>query len=125
MKAISIRQPWASLIVAGYKTIENRTWDTGYRGPLLIHAGKRWDTDWESSRRVVLDHIHCIKETLGELPVGGIIGRVDLVHVIEASSDPYWIGPFGFVLARPIALPFKPWTGRLQLFDVPSAAIRR
>jgi len=38
MKTISIRQPFASLICRGIKTIENRSWDTTYRGKLLIHA---------------------------------------------------------------------------------------
>jgi hypothetical protein len=38
MKVILIRQPYASLICWGIKTIENRTWDTSYRGRLLIHA---------------------------------------------------------------------------------------
>lgn len=40
MKALTIRQPWASLIAAGVKTIETRSWSTKYRGPLAIHAGK-------------------------------------------------------------------------------------
>ncbi|MCB2188832.1 MAG: ASCH domain-containing protein [Deltaproteobacteria bacterium] len=38
MKCLSIRQPWASLIVAGMKDVENRSWATKYRGPVLIHA---------------------------------------------------------------------------------------
>ena len=40
MKAITIKQPWASLIVAGIKDIENRTWKTSFRGRVLIHAAK-------------------------------------------------------------------------------------
>jgi len=40
MKALTISQPYASLIASGEKWIENRTWPTNYRGPLLIHAGK-------------------------------------------------------------------------------------
>ena len=46
MKAITIRQPWASLIVSldqngrPLKSVETRSWKTGYRGPLAIHAGK-------------------------------------------------------------------------------------
>ena len=40
MRALTIRQPWASLIAAGMKTIETRSWSTKYRGPLAIHAGK-------------------------------------------------------------------------------------
>ncbi|MHC4397428.1 MAG: ASCH domain-containing protein [Planctomycetota bacterium] len=41
MKAISVRQPWASMIAGGEKTIETRTWQTDYRGPLLIVSSKR------------------------------------------------------------------------------------
>lgn len=40
MKAITIKQPWASLIVEGIKDIENRTWKTNFRGRILIHAGE-------------------------------------------------------------------------------------
>lgn len=40
MKALTISQPYASLIASGEKWIENRTWPTSYRGPLAIHAGK-------------------------------------------------------------------------------------
>ena len=40
MKAITVRQPWASLIAAGVKTIETRSWRTDYRGPIAIHAGR-------------------------------------------------------------------------------------
>jgi len=43
MKILSIRQPWAALIVSGAKDVENRTWPTRYRGPLLVHAAKRSD----------------------------------------------------------------------------------
>ena len=39
LKAISIRQPWAWLIVNGYKDVENRIWATSLRGRVLIHAG--------------------------------------------------------------------------------------
>lgn len=40
-KALTLHQPWASLIALGVKTIETRSWSTKYRGPLAIHAGKR------------------------------------------------------------------------------------
>ena len=41
--ALSIRQPWAWLIVNGYKDIENRDWKTHYRGRFYVHAGKQFD----------------------------------------------------------------------------------
>lgn len=44
MKAITIKQPFASLIAAGLKEYEFRTWKTSYRGKVLIHAGKASDT---------------------------------------------------------------------------------
>ena len=44
MKIITIKQPWATLIAAGYKKYEFRSWKTKYRGPLLIHAGKGIDS---------------------------------------------------------------------------------
>ncbi|REF00241.1 ASCH domain-containing protein [Thermomonospora umbrina] len=47
MKALTIRQPWAWAIVHGGKTIENRTWQTFYRGPLAIHAGTGVGNRWE------------------------------------------------------------------------------
>lgn len=40
MKALSIKQPWASLVAAGHKTVECRTWKTSYRGPILICSSK-------------------------------------------------------------------------------------
>lgn len=45
MKVLSIRQPWAWLIVNGHKDVENRTWDSYYRGPLLIHASSAKNGD--------------------------------------------------------------------------------
>jgi len=43
MKALTVKQPWASLIMGGHKRVENRTWRTHYRGPLVIHAGAAVD----------------------------------------------------------------------------------
>lgn len=43
MKALTIKQPWASLIINNYKTYELRTWKTNYRGKILIHAGQTAD----------------------------------------------------------------------------------
>jgi hypothetical protein len=50
MRIITIKQPWAHLIVAGTKNIENRNWPTNYRGPVLVHAG------------VALNRLDCIDE---------------------------------------------------------------
>lgn len=45
MKALTIKQPWATLIVDGYKEYEFRSWKTNYRGKILIHAGLSLEKD--------------------------------------------------------------------------------
>jgi hypothetical protein len=80
MKAISLWQPWASLIVHGKKKIETRHWSTNYRGPLLIHAAKKKDGTAgmdEADIAPLADALSPIK--LHTLPLGALIGVVDLV----------------------------------------------
>ena len=45
MKALTIKQPWAQLIIEGYKKYEFRSWKTKYRGKILIHAGMSLEKD--------------------------------------------------------------------------------
>jgi ASCH domain len=110
-KIISIRQPWASLIVHGFKDIENRSWATSYCGPVLIHASMR------PSGRSVAD----IARQLGidlpqlELPLGGIIGTTNIIDCVDAHPSPWFEGQFGFILDGSRPLPFKPWKGSLGL----------
>jgi hypothetical protein len=115
MKTLSVRQPWAWLIVAGFKTIENRAWTTSYRGPLQIHASKTLEADEidkiEAAFAIVIDRT--------QLHRGGIVGRVTLVDIVTSSSSPWFTGPSGWVLERPRTLRFKPWRGALGLFDAP------
>lgn len=59
MKALTVRQPWASLIVGGFKDVENRTWplhpDHHYM-PLMIHAAAKYDTQgWINAMRPCVD----------------------------------------------------------------------
>lgn len=127
MKAISIIQPWASLIVNGVKDVENRMWSTSYRGPLLIHAGKKVDQDHMraaaqtigeaiTSSEQVVDVFKRLKEPL---PRGGIIGVVDLVDCTMVSRSPWaQIGAWHFVLENPRPVLFHPVRGQLSLFDV-------
>jgi hypothetical protein len=114
VKALSIRQPWAHLIAQGVKTIENRTCRTAYRGPLLIHAGARW---YEEPREAIeTRHGIAIPRNL---PLGGIVGIADLVDIVEQSGDPFFFGPYGWVLDNARPLPFRAIPGRLGLFDAP------
>jgi hypothetical protein len=114
MKVLSIRQPWAWLIITGHKDVENRSWTTTYRGPLLIHAARRADdvmADIENRYGVSIDRT--------ALQFSGIIGRVELVDVVKRSDSKWFLGPFGFVFRNPVALPFIPIGGRQKLFDLP------
>ena len=54
MKVISIRQPWASLIVNGYKEYEFRSWKTNFRGPIYIHASKAIEKEHLEDRKSVV-----------------------------------------------------------------------
>ncbi|MHC1772100.1 MAG: ASCH domain-containing protein [Flexilinea sp.] len=123
MKAISIRQPWAWLIVNGIKTVENRTWKTNYRGRLLIHASTRLDFNEAD----FADFCQDAKAEDGiiipaDLPLGGIVGAVDLIDCVENCEDAYdesWHNPgqWAFVLRNPEVLPFAPVKGKLNLWN--------
>lgn len=72
MKALTISQPYASLIADGHKWIENRTWETRYRGCLAIHAGKGTQ--------------YLTKKELANVPHGCVIAIARLVDCIPRSS---------------------------------------
>jgi hypothetical protein len=59
MKAISVKEPWASLIRSGKKTIETRTWKTHYRGPLLICASKTPELEFSGKAVCVVELVDC------------------------------------------------------------------
>ncbi|MEM6484185.1 MAG: ASCH domain-containing protein [Pseudomonadota bacterium] len=112
MKALTIHQPWASLILLGIKRYENRTWRTNYRGPLAIHAGSSrasWDIA-EADPAIAADlEQHGLNRQTA--PHGVILGAVWLADCIginlipaDAQSDPYASGPWCWVLASPTML---------------------
>jgi hypothetical protein len=117
--AISIRQPWAELILTGRKQIELRKWQTNYRGLLWIHAGKHVDQR--------LDATHGV----GSVPRGAFVGLVELteIHPLDAKEwsqwqglhldlGPYQPGYFGwrFETPRRLATPIEA-PGQLGLFS--------
>ena len=114
MKVLSVRQPWAYLIVAGYKDIENRKWYTNHRGPLLIHASKGVDPDdFMPKQRAYIESAGIVIPE--DLPRGAIVGSVNLTAVRWSSqgydgasrfytapdnySNPWFEGPYGFEMA--------------------------
>ncbi|MFB3894308.1 MAG: ASCH domain-containing protein [Phycisphaerae bacterium] len=135
MKALTICQPYAELIIRGEKPVENRRWYTEYRGPLLIHAGK--SRDWlELDSSGTRDEAYDIP--LAEMDFGAIIGKVDLIDCVPLTrlrsrdgrctnpkyrvyaNSPHAEGPFCLLLAEPVRFSAAvPARGFLGLFDVP------
>lgn len=127
MKAISIRQPWATLISLGLKTIEVRSQNFSYRGPLLIHSSRT--PDREGLSRFPLD----------ELPLGCLVGTVQLVDVKpftrssweDLQDEHLGLGSpdrqlFALHLTEPVpAEQPVPYSGRLGLFDVDEEFVER
>lgn len=142
LPAISIRQPWLWLILNGStleecdippKIIENRLWETDYRGPLLLHAGKEVDEEMFNGKEL---RKYCLERWFGDAGLqlyekmprhkddyqrGGIVGRCTLVDVVEwHESDWYVEDQYGFVLEHVESVPFFSLRGSLKLFWVPA-----
>jgi hypothetical protein len=124
MKALSIRQPWAWLITHGYKRVENRSWRTPFRGEFLIHAaGKMTQNDYYRAfslafrQGIIVPH----EDALG---FGGIVGVATLVDCRpvdpRGEKDPFFFGPYGFILTDAEPREFIPCKGKLGFFNVES-----
>jgi len=125
MKVLSIRQPWAWLIINAGKDIENRNWKTSFRGNILVHAAKGMTKqEYENAMNfVVTNHdipLNFHEPKFEELQRGGIIGMVEIVDCVSYSNSPWFFGDYGFVLKNPYPLPFKPCKGQLGFFELPS-----
>lgn len=118
-RVLTVRDPWAWLLVTGAKPVENRTWSTNYRGPLWIHAAAGFDYDdfdWCQEHGIQLPH----PDTLP----GGIVGRVDLTSCLPVRRLPpalagHWsaAGPFCWLVTNAVRLSEPvPAKGRLGLW---------
>jgi hypothetical protein len=110
VKVLSVKNPWAYLIIYGGKDVENRTWETKYRGPLLIHASKSMD-------------IYAPKDIfpLGTKWMdynGYIIGKVELIDCVKNSTS-RWAekGLWHWVLRNPRPCKPIPVKGSLGLWE--------
>lgn len=114
-KAISINQPWAWLIVNGYKDIENRDWRTHRRGEILIHAGKKFD---DHGYQWVKDYYPNIKmPDKKDFFMGGIVGSAEISDCVEKHSSEWFFGEFGFVLKNAKPCDPIPCKGALMFFQ--------
>lgn len=136
MKALSVWQPWASLIRPDTKTIESRDWTTRYRGELLIHASKRWT----EAERLAANRAARALERFGlpplpdPLPLGCVVALTVLTdsRAMREAPDPinaefghYGEGRAGWTLEdiRVLHEPV-PWRGAQGLWNV-SAELER
>lgn len=123
MKALSVAQPWASLLVAGAKAIEVRTWSTSHRGPLLICATASptnvfcYDPDAKAKR---LLHAGCII---------GIVDLIDCRPMTKADEGDAWCkfqaGSYAWLTEAITFCRPDPVLGNFRLFEVPSDVIVR
>lgn len=133
MRAVTVCQPYASLIMSGTKRVENRDWPLKYRGRIYIHAGK--SRQWLST--VEVDGVlHCryMNRPVAELPFGMVLGvatLVDCLPLAEIRTGKHdakypWIrehehtsGPWCWVFAEnPQPIVPVPYKGAQGLFDI-------
>jgi hypothetical protein len=119
-----VRQPWAWAIVHGCKPVENREWvpSDRYRGPLVIHAGKKLGTE-VCAFRTECDMVSLLADLGGLLPdcandVGGLVGICNVTGYVRESRSPWFYGPYGWLLDSPEPWPLIPWRGQKGLWGL-------
>ena len=127
--ALSVKQPWAALLVAGVKTIEVRTWPTARRGRILIHASRIPDDRPEGWALITTPELRALADLRG-----GVIGVAELsecrtyttpaVFAAECAqhrNSPDWFVPprlFGFVFRDPRPIEYHACRGKTLFFRV-------
>lgn len=93
MKALTVWQPWASLLVHGVKKHETRSWSTSHRGHLAIHAAKRKPPDHLEADQEFLSAVSRLSSEavvelppFRQLPRGAVLGVVDVVDVLPTED---------------------------------------
>lgn len=121
MKALTLTQPWATLVAIGAKRIETRSWNTNYRGPLAIHAAAGKYVDDYLLMKIEPFYSELRKagiESRLQIPLGGVVATCNLVRVDsikegyekyithnERSFGDYTAGRFAWILENITALP--------------------
>ena len=90
-KAISVRQPYAELIMMGEKIIEYRTIPTNIRGRIYIYASNTLAKDEEDIRKT--------NKSVEELPRGVLVGSVEIINCTGSKAD-----GFSWHLEKPVRL---------------------
>ena len=133
MKAISLWQPWASLMAMGVKKNETRAWATSYRGPLLIHAAKKV-LGWPSLTIQAFFDFRGIASQPSDLPLGCLVCKVNLVDCQkiclcnqpdypERAFGDYTPGRFMWITENLEIFDSIPFRGSQGFFTVPDDII--
>lgn len=114
MKVLSICQPWASLIIKGFKDVENRSWRTPIRGEIAIHASaSKAEDDWEDAiitvaaiRAIAFSEAEkWLIKAIGDsdkLPRGAVLGTVEITDCKRERTSPWHFDEnWGFYLQNP------------------------
>lgn len=125
--ALSIRQPWAHAIAAGWKDIENRSWrvitpQRRHVGDFAIHASKGMTRDEYEDCADYCADLGFALPPAADLRRGGIIGVARIVSIVKSSDSPWFFGPKGLVIADARPVNFVPAAGRLDFFEWKPAA---
>ena len=86
MKALTLFDPWATLVVLGAKQYETRSWPTSHRGPLAIHVSKKWDTELQAQGWQEPFYSAALGRADFGVATGCIIGMVDIQGIFPTSS---------------------------------------
>jgi predicted transcriptional regulator len=121
MKALSLKQPYAELVVSGKKKIELRKWNTKFRGEFLIHAPKHPDEEAMKKFGFKSLPVSCIvgKATLKGVKTYGSPEDCDKDKELHLASNDW--GKFGFILENPQRIKEIPCGGNLGFWEFKSA----
>jgi hypothetical protein len=118
MRAITVKQPWASLIMHCGKDVENRSWSTSFRGRVAIHSSKKTDAyKWLSANVIAQKEDESIPL---DLPNGCVLGTVEIYDCVKSCKSPWFMGEYGFLLRDPKILNTPiPCKGKLGFWQLP------
>ena len=126
VKALSIIQPWATCITCKGKNIENRSWNTNYRGYIAIHASIKKDLE----RFEQCKDLYNVTLNPDRVSYGAIVGFAEIVDVVTdetltRGTEKWFMGEFGFVLKNRIALKNPiPAKGSLSFWTIPPKVLK-
>lgn len=151
VKCISLWQPWATLWVSGEKIGETRSWYTAHRGPLVVHAAKKWNRELGRAAtsepfksalgRLGLDPtwLKCAntsptaRKMMGLGMLVGIVNIVDCVQITEENCPDgnerefgdYRLGRFRWIAEKPRMFSDPvPWRGSQGIFNIPDGILK-